>query len=63
MIINIFIISLIKIKLLITKYQLKPENEIFKLFFIYIDKIFKYISLIIYLSFIKDNFYLIINII
>jgi hypothetical protein len=58
-----FIISLIKIKLLITKYQLKPENEIFKLFFIYIDKIFKYISLIIYLSFIKDNFYLIINII
>ncbi len=63
MIINMFIISLIKIKLLITKYQLKPENEIFKLFFIYIDKIFKYISLIIYLSFIKDNFYLIINII
>ena len=33
MIINMFIISLIKIKLLITKYQLKPENEIFKLFF------------------------------
>ena len=63
MIINMFIISLIKIKLLNTKYQLKPENEIFKLFFIYIDKIFKYISLIIYLSFIKDNFYLIINII